>query len=535
MRARRRRRGRLGRRRAARRQGTSISVRNLFFNVPARRAFLKSAATEFKHLVETFQALALSHPDVALLAPHDDTEVYRLPAAGGERAGAARLVDLARSRPRRPDWSPSRRRRATSRCAASWARPERARRSRGDQYLFVNGRYVKSRALGHAVAGAYGGALPDATTRSTPSSSTSTPATWTSTCTRPRPRSSSTTTAGSTASSRRSSRRPSPRPASASAFQAAAPRRPGGPRRSVRRPVLSESPDLPLGVVRASRGLGRPLHRRPAADLPLEAGSGADACAAASSHAAPAPSARPSSRPDLPPRAPPPSPPPAPPAVGRAGARPARPPSGPIPSRLGPAPDTAADDLDAAPDRDAVAAPRPLPALARPLRPARRGPARGARAHPLRAALRAMDVRAWRRASSSCSRSPSSSRRPTARSWPSSPPSSARSASTSRRPAGRSWCAACRPTSRSATSATSWTTCWRVPRRRGHAPPRRARHLARSLAARSAIRPGHALQPAEARSLVDQLFACDDPFTDPAGRPTMARLSSDEIERRFTR
>lgn len=58
-------------------------------------------------------------------------------------------------------------------------------------------------------------------------------------------------------------------------------------------------------------------------------------------------------------------------------------------------------------------------------------------------------------------------------------------------------------------------------------------NLARSMAARSAIRPGHVLGHDEARTLVDQLFACADPFTDPAGRPTMTRLSSDELDRRF--
>ena len=47
------------------------------------------------------------------------------------------------------------------------------------------------------------------------------------------------------------------------------------------------------------------------------------------------------------------------------------------------------------------------------------------------------------------------------------------------------------------------------------------------------IRPGHPLGPAEAKLLVDQLFGCDDPFSDPAGRPTMTRWSTDEIDRRF--
>ena len=58
-------------------------------------------------------------------------------------------------------------------------------------------------------------------------------------------------------------------------------------------------------------------------------------------------------------------------------------------------------------------------------------------------------------------------------------------------------------------------------------------NVARSMASRTAIQPGHPLGPPEARRLVDELFACADPFSDPAGRPTMTRLTSDEIDRRF--
>ncbi len=137
--------------------GTCLSVRTLFFNVPARRAFLKSPATEFKHLVETFQAIALSHPGVGFSLVHDEMEVYRLPAAAslGERVAgvlgqdvAGHLVEVAES---------------TTYLSVRGVvgQPAVARRSRGDQYLFVNNRYVKSRPLDHAVATAFGALLPD--------------------------------------------------------------------------------------------------------------------------------------------------------------------------------------------------------------------------------------------------------------------------------------------------------------------------------------------------------------------------------------
>ncbi len=144
--------------------GTSIAVRNLFYNVPARRNFLKSPATEFKHLVETFQFLALSNPTVGFALVHDEAEVYRLAPADddfeaalhtrigqllGDRAGDA-LVPVAET---------------TSYLSVRGlvGRPEEARRSRGEQFFFVNGRYVKNRALEHAVATAFGDLLPKGT------------------------------------------------------------------------------------------------------------------------------------------------------------------------------------------------------------------------------------------------------------------------------------------------------------------------------------------------------------------------------------
>lgn len=140
--------------------GTTISVRDLFYNVPARRAFLRTPATEFKHIVETFQALALSHPTVAFCLVHDGTEVYRLPAASGEAPLAQRVADLFGSR---YDGALVPVGEATSYLSVRGVvgTPEVARRSRGDQYVFANGRYVKSRSLEHAAARAFGALLPD--------------------------------------------------------------------------------------------------------------------------------------------------------------------------------------------------------------------------------------------------------------------------------------------------------------------------------------------------------------------------------------
>lgn len=137
--------------------GTTIAVRDLFYNVPARRAFLRTPATEFKHIVETFQALALSHPDVGFCLVHDGTEVYRLPATD---ALADRVADLFGDR-YRGELVPVEEQTSYLSVRGVVGTPDVARRSRGDQYLFANGRYVKSRSLEHAAARAYGAMLPD--------------------------------------------------------------------------------------------------------------------------------------------------------------------------------------------------------------------------------------------------------------------------------------------------------------------------------------------------------------------------------------
>jgi DNA mismatch repair protein MutL len=142
-------------------EGTSVAVRNLFYNVPARRNFLKSPATEFKHLVETFQFLALSNPEVGFTLTHDEAEVYRLAPsdAGFEAALRSRIVELVGDK---AEGALVPVEEATSYLSVRGyvGRPEIARKSRSEQFLFVNGRYIKNRSLDHAVAAAYDDLLP---------------------------------------------------------------------------------------------------------------------------------------------------------------------------------------------------------------------------------------------------------------------------------------------------------------------------------------------------------------------------------------
>ena len=143
--------------------GTSIAVRNLFYNVPARRNFLKTPATELKHLTQTFQFLSLSNPDVAFRLIHNGNTLYDLtPGSSGESPDLLRrrVVDLMGT-----DWEghlvPVTDASSYLKVRGLIGQPERTRKTRGEQFLFVNGRYVESRYLSHAVRAAYGDMIPD--------------------------------------------------------------------------------------------------------------------------------------------------------------------------------------------------------------------------------------------------------------------------------------------------------------------------------------------------------------------------------------
>ena len=143
--------------------GTSVAVRNLFYNVPARRNFLKTPATEFKHIIETFQVLALSHPEVGFTLIHDDVEIYRL-VPETDPSPAERLR-------RRigtlfgPEYAlqtiPVEETTSYLSVRGFLGRPELHRKSRGEQFFFVNRRYVRHRYLEHAVTSSYEHLIPE--------------------------------------------------------------------------------------------------------------------------------------------------------------------------------------------------------------------------------------------------------------------------------------------------------------------------------------------------------------------------------------
>ncbi|RRB03722.1 DNA mismatch repair endonuclease MutL [Larkinella rosea] len=136
--------------------GTNILVKNLFFNVPARRNFLKTNSVEMRHILDEFQRVALAHPEVAFSIYHNDAEVYNLQAGKLSR----RIVDLFGKQYREQLASCEEETPYVS-VRGYIGKPEFARKTRGEQFFFVNSRFVKHNYLHHAVVGAYEGTIQD--------------------------------------------------------------------------------------------------------------------------------------------------------------------------------------------------------------------------------------------------------------------------------------------------------------------------------------------------------------------------------------
>ncbi|MFI5160536.1 MAG: DNA mismatch repair endonuclease MutL [Sphingobacteriales bacterium] len=136
--------------------GTSTCIKNLFYNTPARRNFLKSNPVEMRHIVDEFQRVALANPNIFFTMHHDGQEVYHLPAAMLKQ----RIVHLLgnnynqRLVPVEEDTS-------IIKLRGYVGKPEFARKTRGEQFFFVNNRYIRDAYLNHAVLTAFEELLPD--------------------------------------------------------------------------------------------------------------------------------------------------------------------------------------------------------------------------------------------------------------------------------------------------------------------------------------------------------------------------------------
>ncbi len=136
-------------------EGTSISIKNLYFNIPARRNFLKSNAVETKHIIEEFQRVALAHPEIAFEMHQNGLEVHHLPVSSLRQRIVAVFGNGINE-----NLVPLNELTSILNINGFVTKPDFAKKTRGDQYFFINQRYIRDPYLNHAVTNAYDQLLP---------------------------------------------------------------------------------------------------------------------------------------------------------------------------------------------------------------------------------------------------------------------------------------------------------------------------------------------------------------------------------------
>jgi DNA mismatch repair protein MutL len=135
--------------------GTNISVKNLFYNTPARRNFLKGNSVELRHIIDEFQRIALAHPELYFTMHHEGSEVFHLPPASLKQ----RIVHLFGANYNQR-LVPVEEETSISKIQGYVGKPEFAKKTRGEQFFFVNKRFIKDPYLNHAVLSAFEEVLP---------------------------------------------------------------------------------------------------------------------------------------------------------------------------------------------------------------------------------------------------------------------------------------------------------------------------------------------------------------------------------------
>ena len=131
-------------------KGTSLSIKNLFFNVPARRKFLKSDPVETRHIVDEFQRISLANPQVAFSMHHNNNEVFNLHQGTFKQ----RIVGIF-GKNYEQKLVPIEEETNIVNLSGFIGKPESAKKTRGEQFLLVNGRFIKSPYLHNAIQKAY--------------------------------------------------------------------------------------------------------------------------------------------------------------------------------------------------------------------------------------------------------------------------------------------------------------------------------------------------------------------------------------------
>ena len=135
-------------------QGTSIAVKSLFYNIPARRNFLKSDQVELRHVIDEFHRVALAHPGIKFLFFNNGSELFDLPASGFKQRIAAVFGSKWESQ-----LVPVEEKTSLAALSGFVVKPSFAKKTRGQQFFFVNDRFIKSPFLHHAVGAAFEGLL----------------------------------------------------------------------------------------------------------------------------------------------------------------------------------------------------------------------------------------------------------------------------------------------------------------------------------------------------------------------------------------
>ncbi|MBO3116654.1 DNA mismatch repair endonuclease MutL [Winogradskyella sp. DF17] len=136
--------------------GTSIAVKNLFFNIPARRNFLKSDTVELRHVTDEFHRVALAHPTIAFKFYHNGSELFNLPSENYRQ----RIVHIFGPKTNEK-LVPVEELTEVLEITGFVGKPEFAKKSKSEQFFFVNNRFIKSAYLNHAVGAAFEGLIKE--------------------------------------------------------------------------------------------------------------------------------------------------------------------------------------------------------------------------------------------------------------------------------------------------------------------------------------------------------------------------------------
>jgi DNA mismatch repair protein MutL len=134
--------------------GTSVAIKNLFFNIPARRNFLKSNTVELRHIIDEFHRVVLTHPSIAFKMYHNSSNLFNLPISNFRQ----RIVNTFGGKTNEK-LVPVEEHTEVLKLSGFIGKPEFAKKSRGEQFFFVNDRFIKSPYLNHAISAAFEGLL----------------------------------------------------------------------------------------------------------------------------------------------------------------------------------------------------------------------------------------------------------------------------------------------------------------------------------------------------------------------------------------